>query len=143
MIEKYLTDRGLGCGTVANFSTEILKGLKLGQSARWYFKTPIKVDGYKLKTAVIDMAFPFVAIPTDIDEKSVLERIEANRACYEDGLMNFLKRNFIVPPNSAKFSMIPFWATETGQRNERKDFAGVRIHIINAVVTVKYRETWF
>ena len=143
MIEKYLIDRGLDCGSVTSFVSDVLAKMEFNKSERWYFKTPIKVDGYKYKTAVIDMAFPFVAIPTDIDEKSVLERIEANRAGYEDGLMNFLKRNFIVPPGSAKFSMIPFWATETGQRNERKDFAGVRIHIINAVVTVKYRETWF
>lgn len=144
MIEKHLIAGGLGCGTVKNFSTEILKNVKLNVADRWYFKTPIKISGHGLKTATIDMAFPFLAKQTDIDEKTVLARLEENRKDYEEELVWFLRKNgFIVPPSSAIFTVIPFWAAEKGERNERKDFAGIRLHILNAVITVKYRETWF
>lgn len=140
MIESFLIESGLGCGTVKNFSTEILKNVKLGVTDRWYFKTPIKVSGNGLKTAVIDMAFPFIANQGDVDEKSALSRLEMVRKGYEDDLLHFLRKNkFIAPVDNANFSIIPFWATEAGQRNDRKDFAGIRVHILNAVITIKYR----
>jgi hypothetical protein len=140
MIESFLIESGLGCGTVKNFSTEILKNVKLGVTDRWYFKTPIKVSSNGLRTAVVDMAFPFLAKQTDVDEKTVLSRLELLRKDYEDDLLYFLRSHkFIVPPDTANFSIIPFWATETGPRNDRKDFAGIRVHILNAVITVKYR----
>lgn len=140
MIESFLIESGLGCGTVKNFSTEILKNVKLGVSDRWYFKTPIKVSGNGLRSAVIDMAFPFLAKQTDVDEKAVLSRLELVRKDYENDLLYFLRSHkFIVPPDNANFSIIPFWATETSARNDRKDFAGIRVHILNAVITVKYR----
>lgn len=143
MIEQYLIDSGLSCGTIKNFSTEILRNMKLANSERWYFKTPIKVSGSKLKTATIDMAFPFIVKQSDIDERAAIIRINEVRECFEKDLLRFLRRKFIVPPDTAIFSVIPFWAAEKGERNERKDFAGLRIHIINAVVTVKYRDSWF
>ena len=140
MIENYLIESGLGCGTVKNFQTEILKNVKLGKTDRWYFKTPVKVSGNGLKTATLDLAFPFLCKQTDVDEKTVLSRLEILRKGYEDGLMFFFRSNkFIVPPDTANFSIIPFWATETTPRSERKDFAGIRIHILNAVIVVKYR----
>lgn len=140
MIESYLIESGLGCGTVKNFQTEILKNVKLGITDRWYFKTPIKVSSSGLKTAVIDFAFPFLAKQTDIDEKTVLSRLEILREDHENDLLRFLRTHkFIVPPDNANFSIIPFWAAEKGERNERKDFQGIRVHILNAVLTVKYR----
>ena len=144
MIEGYLIDRGLGCGTVKNFQTNILKDLKLGNSTKWYFKTPVKITGKGLRTATLDLAFPFVSIPSDNDdENTVLQRLELIRKCYEDDLVTFLRNKFIVPPDSINFSVIPFWAAETGSRNERKDFAGIRTHILNAVIVVKYRDSYF
>ncbi len=140
MIEKYLINAGLGCGSVKNFNNEILKNVKLGISDRWYFKTPIKVSGTGLRTAVVDLAFPFIAKMDDVDEKTVIDRIELTRKSYEDDLLRFLRSlKFIVPPDTANFSVIPFWATEGGQRNDRKDFGQLRIHILNANITVKYR----
>jgi hypothetical protein len=143
MIEQYLIKNGLGCGTVKKFNNEILKNVKLNVSDRWYFKTPVKISGHGLRTATIDLAFPFLAKQNETDEKAVLSRLEENRKEYEDDLIRFLRRKFIVPPGTAIFTIIPFWATETGPRNERKDFGQIRLHIINAVVTVKYRESWF
>lgn len=140
MIESYLIEAGLGCGTVKNFQTEILKNVKLGITDRWYFKTPIKVSGHGLKTAVIDFAFPFLAKINDANEKDVLSRLEILRKDYEDDLIRFLRSlKFIVPPDTANLTIIPFWAAEKGERDERKDFAGIRVHILNANITVKYR----
>lgn len=140
MIESFLIEHGLGCGTVKNFQTEILKNVKLGITDRWYFKTPIKVSSNGLKTAVIDFAFPFLAKKDDVNEKDVLTRLEVLRKDYENDLIHFLRKHkFIVPPDTASFSIIPFWANEKGERNDRKDFAGIRVHILNAVLTVKYR----
>lgn len=128
MIESYLIECGLGCGTVKNFNTEILKNVKLGISDRWYFKTPMKVSSNGLKSAVLDLAFPFLAKQTDVDEKTVLTRLEILRKDYENDLIHFLRKHkFIVPPDSANFSIIPFWATETSPRNDRKDFAQIKI----------------
>lgn len=142
MIEKFLIDRGLGCGTVQNFSTEILKNTKHGKTDRWYFKTPVKLSGNGLRSATLDMAFPFKKRETDIDEKTALSRLEILRKSYEDDLIAFLRQFFIVPPATANFSLIPFWANEAGYRDERKNFAGVCIHILNANIIVKYRESW-
>jgi hypothetical protein len=49
------------------------------------------------------------------------------------------KNRFIVPPDSANFSIIPFWYGEPGYRDEVENFNGIVIHILNAVITVKYR----
>lgn len=140
MIESYLINHGLGCGSKKNFPIELIKNHKLGISDRWYFLTPVKVSGNGLRSAVLNMAFPFMAKPGEITEKQALERLELVRKDYEDDLMFFLRSHrFIVPPDTANFSIIPFFANETGgERTERKDLP-VRIHILNAVITVKYR----
>jgi len=69
-----------------------------------------------------------------------LDRIELVREDYENDLMRFLRSiKLIVPPDTANFSIIPFFANEAGgERTERKDLP-IRVHILNAVVTVKYR----
>jgi len=74
------------------------------------------------------------------NEEAVLSRLELTRKEYEDDLIYFLRSNgFIVPPDSANFSIIPFWYGEPGYRDEVENFNGIVIHILNAVVTVKYR----
>ncbi len=142
MIENYLIAAGLGCGTKKNFKDEIKKAMNLHLPSKWYFRTPVAVSGNGLKTATLDLAFPFLALRYDsiTDEGTVLARLELTRKEYEDDLIKFLRSNrFIVPPDTANFSIIPFWAGEPGYREELEDFNGIRIHIINAVVTVKYR----
>lgn len=142
MIENYLIAAGLGCGTKKNFKDEVLKSMKLHLPSKWYFLTPVNVSGNGLKSATLNMAFPFLALRYDsiTSEGDVLARLELTRKEYEDDLMKFLRANkFIVPPDTANFSIIPFWAGEPGYREELEDFNGIRIHILNAVVTVKYR----
>ena len=142
MIESYLIAGGLGCGTKSNFKDEVLKAMQLHLQSKWYFRTPVKVSGHGLKTATLDMAFPFLALINDspTNEEAVLTRLELVRHDYEDSLMYFLRKNrFIVPPDSANFSIIPFWHGEPGYRDEVENFNGIVIHILNAVLTVKYR----
>lgn len=144
MIEKYLIDLGLGCGTVKNFNNVVVENMRNKIAPRWYFKTPVKISGSGLKSAVVNLAYPFHAMPTEVDESTAMVRLEAVRKNYEDDLLFILRKHkLIVPPDSANFIVIPFWATETGERNERKDFAQLRIHIISATITIKYRESWF
>jgi hypothetical protein len=129
----------LGCGTQKNFATEIMKNIELNKSTRWYFKTPIKITGSGLKSATVNLAYPFKFKETDIDEKAVLTRLEPERQAYEQDLLKFLRKFFIVPPDTANFVIVPFWANSEGERNERKDFAGTRIHILSANIVVKFR----
>lgn len=136
MIESFLINAGLGCGTKKKFASIVAKH----DQPRWYFLTPVKVSGNGLKTAVLNMAFPFPALKDEIEEKAVLERLELIRKDYEDGLMSFLRKyNFIVPPDTANFSIIPFYANENGERTDRRDLGGTRVHILSANITVKYR----
>lgn len=139
MIEDILIKGGLGCGTQKNFATEIMKNIELNKTTRWYFKTPIKITGSGLKSATVNLAYPFKFKDTDIDEKAVLTRLEPERQAYEQGLLKFLRKFFIVPPDTANFVIVPFWANSEGERNERKDFAGTRIHILSANIVVKFR----
>lgn len=142
MIENFLIRSGFGCGTVKNFNTEIIKNMKLKNTDKWYFKTPLKISGVGLKTVTIDMAFPFQPEKDEMEEKEAITRLSPDLQCYEDSLIFFFRKNNLIV-SDASFSFIPFWANESGTRNERKDFAQLRIHILNAVVTLKYRETWF
>ena len=139
MIEYILIKGGLGCGTQKNFATEIMKNIELNKTTRWYFKTPIKITGSGLKSATVNLAYPFRFKETDIDEKAVLTRLEPDRQAYEQDLLKFLRKFFIVPPDTANFVIVPFWANGEGERNERKDFAGTRIHILSANIVVKFR----
>lgn len=139
MIESYLIQAGLGCGSKKNFPIELIKNISLGIPDRWYFLTPVKVSGNGLKSATLNMAFPFRARLNEVTEKQALDRIELVRQDYENDLMRFIRSlKLIVPPDTANFSIIPFFAVETGERTERKDLP-IRVHILNAVVTVKYR----
>lgn len=144
MVEKYLLDLGLGCGSVKNFNTEILKNMRFSNGQKWYFKTPIKItDNNGLKTATINLAFPFLAIQTDITEADVIKRISLVKTCYENQLIKVLRKKFIVP--DYYLAIIPFWANDGNgnERIDRKDFAQTRVHILNAVVNVKYRDSNF
>jgi hypothetical protein len=143
MIEDLLIGLGLKCGTVKNFNTIIMDASRQNQLQMWYFLTPIKGkdNGSGYMEATINLAFPILAVQGDINEISALSRISEIEKTVKPELINLLKKWMNVP--SSTFSIIPFWSNEKGERNELKDFGNVRIHIINAVLTVKYRETWF
>ena len=143
MIEDVLIKGGLGCGTVKNFALEIQKGLEQNKTTRWYFKTPIKITGSGLKSATVNLAFPFKWKESDIDEKTVLARLEVDRKEYEQDLLKFLRKFFIVPPDTANFVIIPFFSKGEGERDERKNFGGTIIHILSANLIIKYRDSWF
>ncbi len=139
MIEDILIKGGLGCGTQKNFATEIQKGVELNKSTRWYFKTPIKITGSGLKSATVNLAYPFKFKETDIDEKTVLARLEPERQAYEQDLLKFLRKFFIVPPDTANFVIVPFFSKGDGERDERKNFGSTIIHILSANIVVKFR----
>lgn len=143
MVESYLLAIGMRCGTVKNFSNTIVEDMRTNSKQHWYFLTPIKsVDkGSLLKEATIQFAFPFVAIPTDISERDVLKRLEKIIGGYEHSLLIQLKKMLLV--QSVTFSIIPFWANEKGERIERKNLGQSSIHILNAQITVRYRDSWF
>ena len=62
MIENYLIQNGFGCGSVKNFSTEIIERSKFGKDTRWYFSTPIKTNvNANLAECTLHLAFPFLA----------------------------------------------------------------------------------
>ncbi len=139
MIEDILIKGGLRCGTQKNFATEIQKGVELNKSTRWYFKTPIKITGSGLKSATVNLAYPFKFKETDIDEKTVLARLEPERQAYEQDLLKFLRKFFIVPPDTANFVIVPFFSKGDGERDERKNFGSTIIHILSANIVVKFR----
>ena len=139
MIEDILIKGGLGCGTQKNFATEIQKGVELNKPTRWYFKTPIKITGSGLKSATVNLAYPFKFKETDIDEKAVLARLETERQAYEQDLLKFLRKFFIVPPDTANFVIVPFFSKGEGERDERKNFGSTIIHILSANIVVKFR----
>jgi hypothetical protein len=143
MIEKFLLDIGMRCGTVKNFSVAIADDLRKGDGQHWYFLTPIKVTdgGNGLKTCTVNLAYPFISERGDVTEQDVFNRLYSLSTPYQIELINQLRKNVIVP--SFTFSIVPFWANDKGERTERKDFGGARIHILNAVVNVNYRLDWF
>jgi hypothetical protein len=131
------------CGTVRNFNASILKDAKRGDFNHWYFKTPVKSTdkGGHLREATIDLAFPFIAKKEDDLEAEIIERLTPIMIEMQDELLATLNRTILTP--NFNFSIIPFWANEKGsERNERKDFANTRVHIINAVITVNFRNYW-
>lgn len=144
MLENFLLQIGMKCGTVKNFNSTIANDMRLNAKQHWYFLTPIKTkeSGSLLKVATIQIAFPFLAIKEDISEADVIKRLTPLVPEYQNSLIANLRKMLIVP--ECTFSIIPFWANEKGtERNERKDFGNSTIHIINAQVTVKYRASWF
>lgn len=134
MIERFLIQAGIECGSVKNFNNVVIDGMNIGKTDRWYFRTPVKVSSDGFKSATLDCAFPFAAIPDDIDEASALSRIELIRKGYEKDLLFFLRKlGFICPPDQQAFTIIPFWA----------ELGGVKIHILNGLLTLKYRDNFF
>jgi hypothetical protein len=77
MIEKFLLDIGMRCGTVKNFSIAIADDLRKGDGQHWYFLTPIKVTdgGNGLKTCTVNLAYPFISERGDITEQDVFNRL--------------------------------------------------------------------
>ena len=143
MIEDLLIGLGLKCGSLKNFNTAILDAARQNQMQMWYFLTPIKSNdnGSGYMEATINLAFPILAGLGDINELSAISRISEIEKDVKPQLINLLKKYVNIP--TATFSVHPFLANEKSERIERKDFAGVRVHIINAVLTVRYRESWF
>ncbi len=144
MIETFLLNSGLKCGSLKNFNTQILEDARRGFANHWYFLTPLKaVDkgGNGFKEVVINFAYPINAIQTDLSEEDAISRISELKDSYEIELIKFLQRTVQVP--SYEFKVIPFWSNDKAPRAERTDFANVKIHILNAVLTIRYRETWF
>jgi hypothetical protein len=141
MIENFLIAGGLGCGTKDNFKDTVLESMKLHLDSRWYFLTPVGYKGDGLKSASLDLAFPFLALINDSPKREdiVLDRLGAVKKEYVDDLVKFLRQFFIVPPAEIKPEIIAFWHGEPGYRNSVEDFNGIRIHILNVVLTVKCR----
>jgi hypothetical protein len=143
MLENFLLQIGMHCGTLKNFNTAILEDVRKNDYQHWYFLTPIKCNDKAsgLKECTVQMAYPFLAANGEISEESSIKRISDLVPGYEAELLKVLRVKVIVP--SFTLSVIPFWANDKGtERNERKDFAQTRIHIINASVTINFRESW-
>lgn len=143
MIEKILTDIGLKCGTVKNLNTVILEALRIGDSQSWYFLTPLKVkdNGSGLKEVTFNLVFPILSVQDDISEQAALSRISLFESSYEESLIKFLSKYFLIP--SFTFAVVPFWSKDSNERTERKDFANSKVHLISGNITLKYRENWF
>jgi hypothetical protein len=143
MIEQFLINIGMRCGTVKNFNNSVMEDVRVKDFQHWYFATPFKVtdSGSGLKECTINMAYPFLAANGEISEQAAIERISPLVPEYEAELLKVLRSKVIV--SSFTLSVIPFWANEKGERNDRKDFATTRIHIINASLVIRYRERWF
>jgi len=142
MIENYLIAGGCKGGPKTNFRKWVLNDQELNKSPRWYFRTPVKYSGDGLKSAILDMAFPFHALIDDSkdDEAPILARLEATKKEYIDELLFFFRsNNFIVPPDSVNPTLIAFWAGDTNPKEENKTYQGLTIHILNVVLTVEYR----
>lgn len=143
MLENYLIQIGLRCGTVKNFNTTIVNDMRKKDVQHWYFLTPIKAGdkGGLLKEAVVTMALPFLAHNGETTEADVLKRISPLVENVKNTLLCKLRKTVIVP--TFEFSIKPFWANETGnERTDRKDFAQTRVHIIQAKLTINYRDNW-
>lgn len=144
MIENFLLQIGMHCGTVKNFNSSILEDVRRNDFQHWYFLTPIKCTDKAngLKECTVQMAYPFLCANNEISEEAAIQRISDLVPEYEAELLKVLRQKVIAP--SYTFSVIPFWANEkASERNERKDFAQTRVHIISGSVTIRFRENWF
>jgi hypothetical protein len=142
MIESVLLQMGLRCGTVKNFSNTISNDVRKGERQHWYFLTPIKTTETpsQLKECTIKMAFPFLANREDLSEALVYKRLTPFLATYEKELLKQLRKAFKIV-TVTEFYPIAFWANEKGERTERKVLGVESVHIFQASVTIKYRET--
>jgi len=143
MLEQFLIEIGMKCGTVKNFNNAVMEDVRRSDFQHWYFATPFKTtdSGNGLKECTVNMAYPFLAVNGEISEQSAIKRISHLVPDFEAELLKALRVKVIVA--SHILSIIPFWANEKGERNDRKDFAQTRIHIINASLTIRYRESYF
>ena len=142
MIENLLLGLGLKCGSLKNFNTQILEAARLSEPQTWYFLTPVKSkdDGSGYKTATVNVAYPIIATNDDINEAFVISKISETEPALKSELLNLLKKYVNIPEST--FAVVPFWANEKSERSERRDFGNVRVHIINGILTVKYRNSW-
>lgn len=143
MLENYLLNIGMRCGTVKNFNNVIIDDMRKKDGQHWYFLTPVKIIGRasNLNEATVQIAYPFLATNSDLTEEDAIKRLTPVLPEFKNSLENELKKMLLL--QSATYSLIPFWANEKGDRTERKDFGQTRIHILNAQVTVRYRDSWF
>lgn len=142
MIEAWLNEAGVKGGPKANFKKWVLNDQQLHKLPRWYFRTPVMYSSDGLKSATLDMAYPFPALINDNidDEAPILARLELTKQQYVDDLIDFFRKyGFIVPPDSVNATLIAFWAGDTNPKEENKYYQGMRIHILNVVLTIKYR----
>lgn len=142
MIEAWLNEAGVKGGPKANFKKWVLNDQQLHKLPRWYFRTPVKYLSDGFKAATLDMAFPFQALIGDNidDEAPILARLELVKQQYIDDLLVFFRKyGFIVPPETVNATLIAFWAGDTNPKEENKSYQGMRIHILNVVLTIKYR----
>lgn len=142
MIEAWLNEAGVKGGPKANFKKWVLNDQQLHRLPRWYFRTPVKYSSDGLKSATLDMAFPFQASINDNidDEAPILARLELIKQQYVDDLIDFFRKyGFIVPPENVTATLIAFWAGDTNPKEENRAYQGMRLHILNVVLTVKYR----
>jgi hypothetical protein len=51
----------------------------------------------------------------------------------------FRSHKIIIPPDSVDPTLIAFWAGDSNPKEENKTYQGMRIHILNVVLIVKYR----
>ena len=142
MIEKFLIDSGCKCGTKKNFDTQITDDVRTNSFQHWYFLTPLKVSdkGGQLKEVTVNFAYPFLSEKEDISEQDVLSRLSLIKSEYEDGLVNFIKKWFII--QNFTFSIIAFYGGGKEERTELTNFGNNQIHLLNAVITFRYRENW-
>lgn len=142
MLETFLLNGGFKCGTIKNLSTVINEAMLTNTQLTWYFLTPLKPkdNGSGFKEVTINFAYPFIAELTDITEDDVFNRLKFLTPDYEKYLLKELKKIFLVP--SYTFSVVPFWSNREGIRIDRKDFSNVKIHILSAQLTLRYRDAW-
>ena len=142
MIENYLIQNGFGCGSVKNFSNEIVERSKFGKDTRWYFSTPIKTTvNANLAECTLHLAFPFLAQYGETVESGVYAKTTetAQKKYFE--VCEFFKEKFLVPKKSVTF--VPFWSgSDAEKRTDRKDFANTRVHILAVDLTLRYKESW-
>jgi hypothetical protein len=143
MIEDLLIGLGLNCGTSKNFNTKIVEAVRRDALQMWYFKTPIRnkdnSSGYM--EAQINLFFPVLAVASDISESVAITRLSDIQKEVTPQLIAMLKKFVNIP--AATHTVVPFWSNNLNERDERKDFANVRVHLIHLSLTVKYRESWF
>ena len=143
MIEDLLLGIGLNCGTSKNFNTKIVEAVRRGSAQMWYFKTPVrsKDNGSGYMEAQIGLFFPVLSVASDISESEAIKRISDIKKEVVPQLIAILKKYVNIPASTV--TIVPFWSNSLENRDERKDFANVRIHLIHALLTVKYRDSWF